>query len=436
MKVYSDPGRLLFKLMAGVILAAAFHGAWANTELLDRIVAVVNDDVIMQSQLYDRLHEVKSQLQQQGTPLPPTSVLEKQVLDQLILTRLQLQEAESTGIRVSDETLNATIQRIAQANKVTLAQFRSILDKEGYSYDRFRHDIRNEILITRLRQRDVDNRVMVTDQEIDNYLATRSHQGKGNVEYHLRHILIAVPDNASLGQMQKAQAVAETVLKDLRAGQDFQKLAMKYSDGQQALKGGDLGWLKASDVPTLFSDMVADMKEGQISDLIKGASGYHIIKMVGVRNGAKHVITQTHVRHILLRTNELVTDQAAKQELEQLRLRILGGDNFATLAKSHSNDTVSAAKGGDLGWVNPGDLVPEFEEVMNSLKPGEISEPFKTRYGWHIVQVLGRRKYDNSKELRRERAREAIRKRKLQEARENWLREMRDDAYVEYRLNS
>ncbi len=426
----------MFKLLVGILLAATLHGVQAKTVLLDRIVAVVNDGVIMQSELNDRLREVKSQLQQQGTPLPPTEVLKKQVLDRLILNRLQLQMAHQTGIRVSDETLNETIKRIAEANKVTLSQFRSILQKEGYSYDKFREDIRNEILITRLRRREVDNRVMVTPQEVDNYLATQSHQGKQAMEYHLRHILIAVPDNASLGQMQKAQAVAEKVLKELQDGKDFQKVALKYSDGQQALKGGDLGWLKSSDLPTLFSDVVPDMKTGQISGLIKSASGYHIIKLVGKRDSSKHFVTQTHARHILIRTNQLVTDQDAKQELEQLRMRILGGDSFAALAKAHSDDTVSAAKGGDLGWISPGELVPEFEEVMNSLKPGQISEPFKTRFGWHIVQVLGRRKYDNTKEMRREQAMEAIRKRKVEEARENWLREMRDDAYVEYRLNS
>lgn len=427
---------LLLKLLILTLAAGVFQRVAAAAVELDRIVAVVNDDVIMQSELSERLRQVKSQLQEQGTPLPPTPVLQKQVLDRLILSKLQLEMAHETGIRVDDETLNQTIKRIADQNKVTLSQFRTILEKEGYSYDKFREDIRNEILITRLRQREVDNRVIVTDREVDNYLATEEHQGKQDIEYHLRHILISVPDNASVDKMEQTRQVAEKVLKELRAGKDFKEVAVHYSDGQQALDGGDLGWRKASEVPTLFAGIVADMKKGDISDLIKSPSGYHIIKLVDVRDSGKHVITQTHARHILIRTNELVTDQDAKQRLEQLRIRILGGDSFADLAKAHSNDTVSAAKGGDLGWISPGDLVPEFEEVMDSLKPGEVSEPFKTQFGWHIVQVLERRQHDDTEDLRRAKAREAIRARKLEEARENWLREMRDEAYVEYRLQS
>ena len=403
---------------------------------VDRIVAVVNDDVIMASELNDKLRTVKDQLRQQGTTLPPTAVLQRQVLDRLILNKLQLQMAEHTGIRVDDETLNRTISNIAAENQVSLDDFRKILEQDGYSYARFREDIRHQIMIARLQQRAVDNRVVVSEREVDNYLANQAHQGVTELEYHLAHILIAMPSSPSTRQLEQTRDKAQTVLEKLKGGADFKEVAAQYSDGQQALDGGDLGWRKASQVPTLFADFVADMHKGDISDLIRSPSGYHIIKLLDVRDSKKVVVTQTHARHILIKIDELTTDEDAVRRLKQLRLRIEGGADFGDLARANSTDAVSAADGGDLGWVSPGDLVPKFEQVMNSLKPGEISEPFRTRYGWHIVQVLGRRKHDSTDDIRRARAREAIRKRKVEEARENWLRELRDDAYVEYRLDS
>ena len=403
---------------------------------LDRIVAVVNDDVIMLSELDERLRTVKNQLTEQGTPLPPGPILERQVLDRLILTKLQLQMAQQTGIRVDDETLNRTISNIAAQNQLSLEKFREVLEHDGYSYEKFREDIRGEILVSRLQQRQVDNRVTVTDREIENYLATQKHQGEVETEYLLRHILIPLPGSPSTSQVEATTQLATKVLNELRGGADFASIAATYSKGPQALDGGSLGWRKAGQVPTLFADVVAHMKKGDISDLIRNSGGFHIIKLDDVRDSEKHVVTQTHVRHILIKPNELVTDDDARQRLEQIRLRIQGGADFAELARGNSNDSVSAAQGGDLGWVSPGDLVGDFEEVMNSLAPGEISVPFHTDYGWHMAQVLDRRQYDNSEELKRAQAREAIRRRKLDEARENWLREMRDDAYVEYRLES
>ncbi|MBI2992566.1 MAG: peptidylprolyl isomerase [Gammaproteobacteria bacterium] len=403
---------------------------------LDRIVAVVNDDVIMQSELDDRLRTVKNQLSEQGTPLPPGPILERQVLDRLILTKLQVQEAQHSGIRVDDETLNRTISNIAAQNQLSLEKFREVLESDGYSYEKFREDIRSEILVSRLQQRQVDNRVTVTEREIENYLATQEHQGEDEAEYLLRHILIAVPETASSSDIEATTKLAEKVLVDLRAGADFASMAATYSKGPQALEGGNLGWRKASQVPTLFADVVAHMQKGDVSDLIRNAGGFHIVKLEEVRDSEKHVITQTHVRHILIKSDELTTEDDAQARLEQVRLRIVGGADFAELARGNSNDTVSAAEGGDLGWMSPGDLVGDFEEVMNSLAPGEISQPFHTDYGWHIAQVLDRRQHDNSQELKRSQAREAIRRRKLDEARENWLREMRDEAYVEYRLES
>jgi len=401
---------------------------------LDRIIAVINDDVVMKSELDEKVRTVKTQLNEQGTALPPISILEKQVLDRLILTKLQIQMAENTGIRVDDESLNRTISNIAAENKLSLAQFREILEADGYSYQKFREDIRHEILTSRLRQRQVDNRITVTEREIRNFLDNKEHQGEIETEYSLAHILVATPEGISAAERDDSKKVADKILGDLKNGGDFAQLAATYSDGQDALDGGKLGWRKAGQVPTLFAESVADMQKGDVSNVIRSSSGFHIIKLLDVRSTEQHVVTQTNARHILIRTDELISDADANNRLILLTNRLKGGDEFADLARGHSNDTVSAADGGSLGWVSPGDLVPEFESAMNALAPGEISAPFKTQFGHHIVQVLERREHDSTEDVKRAKAREAIRRRKMEEAHQNWLREMRDDAYVEYRM--
>jgi len=423
-----------FKYLIYLILFIGWATRCPASVELDRIVAIVNDDVVMRSELDERVRAVTAQLNEQGTTLPPQGVLQRQVLDRLILTKLQIQEAQHTGIRVDDETLNRTINSIADRNKVSLAEFRKILESDNYSYEKFREDIRNEILISRLVQRQVDNRVNVSDSEIENFLATMEQQGAIDKEYKISHILITIPQNASVETIDKTRQKAEMVLKELKAGKDFAQMAATYSDGQQALDGGDLGWRKAGQVPTLFADFIAIMNIGDISDIITSPSGYHIIHLDDVRTGKKVIITQVHARHILIRPNEVEKVKDVERRLKQLKVRIENGEDFGELARAHSQDTVSAAEGGDLGWVNPGDLVPAFEQVMNTLKIGEVSQPFETQYGWHIVQVLERREHDNTKDAIRNQAREAIRERKLAEAKDNWLRQMRDDAYVEYRL--
>lgn len=410
-------------------------GAPAPAQELDSIVAIVNGDVIMRTELEDRVRTIRGQLREQGTEMPPTAVLERQVLDRLILVKLQVQMADETGIRVDDESLNRTISNIAAENKVNLEQFRVILEEDGYNYEKFREEIRNEILISRLRQRQVDNRVTVTEHEVNNFLSSQTQQGSSGAEYRLRHILIGLPDAPSAEEMEEAESKATRILGELRNGADFSQLAATYSSGQQALEGGDLGWRKSDQVPSLFADIVARMKQGEVSDLIRSAGGIHILKLEEVRDSAKQIVTQTHARHILIRTNEVMTDDDARQRLDQLRIRLEGGDDFAELARAHSADTVSASNGGDLGWTNPGDLVPVFEEVMNSLQPGQISRPFQTDYGWHVVQVLERREHDGTEDMKRSQARETIRRRKLEEARDAWLRQMRDEAYVEYRVS-
>jgi len=402
---------------------------------LDRIIAIVEDDVVMQSELKKKLHTVRQQLKQQGTQPPPASALERQILNQLVLTKLQLQLAERTGIRIDDEALNNTISKIAASNQVSLTQFREILEKDGYDYQQFRDDIRSELTVTRLRQQHVENRVSVTDREIDNFLTTQEVQGNVETEYRIAHILIATPEAASPEMIEQTKLVAKKVLDDLRNGQNFAELAASVSDGQKALQGGDLGWRKRSQVPTLFVDYIDDLKEGDVSVLIQSASGFHIIKLLSVRSSEKHIVTQTLARHILIQPNELITSEDAKLRLDQLKLRIEGGDDFAVLAQAHSEDTVSAAEGGSLGWVTPGDLVPKFEDQMNKLQPSETSDPFQSQFGWHIVQVLERREHDNTEDSKRGRARQIIRKRKIEEANQNWLRTMREEAFVEYRLD-
>lgn len=416
------------------LLLSASLGAQPSIAELDRILAVVNDDIIVQSELDDAIRTIKQQLQQQNRPVPPDSALQRQVLERLIVMRLQLQLANSTGIRVDDETLNRTVQNIAQQNGMSLSEFRNILERDGFSFAKFREDIRNEIIINRLQQRQVTNRITVTEQEVDNFLANQNVQGTKNVKYRLAHILIATPEGASPQQIQEARAKAQQVLEELRAGADFTQKAIAVSGGQQALEGGDLGWREPGQIPTLFVDTVLKMKPGEIGDPVRSPSGFHIVKLVDVQDNEKHIITQTRARHILVRTNEITSSSDARTRLEQLKGRIENGEDFAALARSHSEDSGSAMKGGDLDWVSPGDMVPRFEEAMNRLKPNEVSEPFETEFGWHIVQVLERREYDNTKEFKRSRARELIRQRKAEEELDIWLRRLRDEAYVEYRL--
>ncbi len=420
-------------LLAGFLACQTFN--LLAEVALDRIVAVVENDIIMQSELETKLRTVVGQMQQQGIQLPSSSILETQVLERMILIIIQLQRAEETGIRVDDETLNRTISNIAAENKVSLSQFRDILEKDGFNYEQFRENIRNEIIISRLRQRQVDNRISISSKEIDNALSNMEFQGKTETEYQLSHILISLPEAPTPDEEEQARLVATKVLEDLKAGQDFAMMASTYSDGQRALEGGDLGWRKKNEIPTLFSTQIASMEKGDISDLIKSSSGFHIVKLADVRSSEKHIITQTNARHILIKLDELTTADDAWVRLDQLKTRIEGGDDFAVLARSHSDDTVSAADGGNLGWSSPGRMVPKFEEVMDQLEIGEISQPFDTQFGWHLLQVLDRREHDDTENVRRTKASEAIRRRKSGEAHQNWLRHLRDEAYVEYRLN-
>ncbi|HFD80253.1 MAG TPA: molecular chaperone SurA [Gammaproteobacteria bacterium] len=401
-------------------------------EELNHIVASVNDDVILASELKNREDMIVAQLQQQHAQLPSRDVLRKQVLNRLILENLQLQLAERNGVRIDDETLNKALRNLAAQNGMTLTQFREALEKDGFSYVAFREQLRNQLTMNRIRQQMVDNRVQVTEQEVDNLLATAENYNDQNREYRLAHILVSVPEGASPEQIQKAKKRAEDILARLRKGADFEQMAIAESDGQQALEGGDLGWRKTGQLPSLFTNVVGQLRKGQISDLIRSPSGFHIIKIMDIRGDQRHLIQQTHARHILMRADAMSSEEEVKQRLEQLRERVAEGEDFAKLARANSQDPGSAEKGGDLGWVNPGDMVPEFERAMDKLGKGQVSEPVKSRFGWHLIQVLDRRQHDDTEEYRRARARESLIKLKKDEETEIWLRRLRDEAYVEY----
>jgi len=421
---------------AGLLLLLLSGSASATPQLLDRIIAIVNDEAISATELAAEIETVKLQLNQQRAPIPPAEILKKQVLERLIGIHLQLQLARANNIVVDEDSLNRAIQSIAEQNRMTLRQFRNVLEADGYDFNKFREDIRREMITSRLRQRQIDNRISVSDAEIDQFLAQQQGSEQANDEYHLAHILIAVPEAASSEEIQRAKIKAQTLLEKLQQGAEFTTLAVTESSGQQALSGGDLGWRKAGQLPTLFANLVPKMKIGEVSQPIRSPSGYHIIKLLDHRSGEQHVITQTHARHILLRPNALATEEEVRAQLQALKVRIESGDDFGELAQAHSEDKASAINGGDLGWASPGVMVPQFEEVMAKTPINAISEPFQTQFGWHILQVLERRSYDNTEEFKRNNARRQLIERKIAEEHEIWLRRLRDEAYVEIRLDS
>lgn len=398
---------------------------------LDNIVAIVNNDVITASELTDKVTQIKAQLKEKQTQLPPDDILRKQILERMILDEIQLQLAKSSGIRVDDEQLNQVITNVAKQNSLTLEEFRKVLERDGYVFSKFREEIRKEIIIGQLRKNRVENHVFVSEQEVDAQLGKITDRLQLNNEYHLAHILIPVSESAKPEEIEAAQKKAETVYTQLNFGADFAQTAISVSSDQRALQGGDLGWIKHGQLPTIFAEMIPKMKTGDITKPVRSASGFHIIKLLDSRSDdQKHVVQQTLARHILVKTSEILGSSEAKQKLERIRERIMSGHDFAQVAKASSDDTGSAADGGNLGWISPGAMVPEFEEAMNKVPPGEISEPFQSRFGWHIVQVLSRRQHDDTDSYLRTQARNLIQKRKVEEETENWLRRIRDEAYV------
>ncbi len=426
----------LAHLLAPVLTAAVLtlSPAYAKVEEVDRILAIVNSDVIVESEVRQELVSTIKKLETRGVSVKSVPALARQILEQLILQRVQLQEAEQSGVRISEEELSRAVSRLAENNKLSLAEFRMAVEQEGMDYLQFREDLRHDLLLSRLKAQKVERRVEVSDAEAEAYVSTLNMQADAISAWHLGHLLIGLPDAASPEQVQEALQKASTLAARVRAGADFTQIVVENSAAQDALEGGDLGWRKKGEIPKLFSEIVPSMKDGEISEPIRSGSGFHLVKLIATqRENTQHVVQKTKARHILLRTNELVSNADAELKLTQLRERVIGGDGFSELARAHSEDG-SARSGGDLGWVNPADLVPEFVEQMDKLQPGEISAPFKSRFGWHIIQVEDRREEDNTQEFLATQARALIRKRKIEEETENWLRRLRDEAYVEYRL--
>jgi peptidyl-prolyl cis-trans isomerase SurA len=406
-----------------------------QAETLDRIVAVVEEDVVLDSELNQEVQAIVRKLQANHVAMPPANILRKQVLERIIIQKLQRQLAEKSGAQVSEEMLQSAIADIARNNKMSVEQFKANLTKQGISYKKFAESVSNEIIISQLRSREIAGRIKVTDNEIKHYIETHNKSGNADNSYHLGHILVSVPETASAKQIQKAKERAASIVDKLRKGQSFSELAMSASDDEQALKGGDLGWRTLGEVPTIFVDAVSKMQEGEVAEPLRSPSGFHIIKLLetkgGIKLDEKHTAVKTKARHILIKTNEIVNDEEAKNKLLALKQRLKDGDDFATLARGNSDDKASALKGGDLGWVTSGVLVPPFEEAMNNLAVNQISDPVQTQFGWHIIQVLERQKQDNSSEFRKTQVAEEIRRRKIEEETELWLRRLRDESFVE-----
>jgi len=416
-------------------LAAAPLAAPAQA-LVDRIVAVVNKEVITQSELNDAIAGAERELRRRGTAPPERSVLERQMLERLILDRAQVQMARDTGIRVDELQLDRAVQRIAQSNNLTLADFRAALERDGLPYEQFRREVREQIALTRLREREVDDKIQVSDSEIDLFLDAMKAAPAERTEFNLAHVLIRVPEQASPERIEAARKRAAQVRADAAAGADFAKLAASFSDAPDALRGGALGWRMQDRLPELFAGALVKMKPGDTSEVLRSSAGFHILKLLDRRVAgiSDAPVAQTRLRHILIRTSETVSEAEARRRLADIRARILSGAaDFADMARANSDDS-SAARGGELDWVYPGDTVPEFERAYQDLKIGEISQPFRSPFGYHIVQVLERRSADMSAERKRLQARQVLRERKSDEEYQEWLRQLRDKTYVEVRL--
>lgn len=424
---------LLMGLFLSSSVVFADQAKQAEIVKMDRIVAIVDQVVITEKELADRIKSVTAQLEKQGTELPPPAILEKQILERMITDRLQLQFASQTGLRVDDNQLDKTIERIAGQNKMDIPAFKQALQEDGIQYRKFREDIRNEITLARLREREVDNRINITESEIDSFISMQSASNSTD-EFEISHILIRAAEDTAPEDLKKLRAKADDALSQLQAGKDFAKISASFSDAPNALEGGSLGWKNSSQIPALFLEALKPLKTGETSQVLRSPNGFHILKVTNRRGGSSPlVVGQTHVRHILIKFSEVVSEKDAMTRMLDIKERLDNGGKFEDLARQYSDDG-SAKSGGDLSWVNPGDTVPEFEKTMNALAPGEISNIIKTQFGLHVLQVIERRNQDMSKEAARIKARQEIRARKSDEAFQDWVRELRDRAFVELRL--
>lgn len=422
-------------VVATALLATSLSSAHAAQESLEGIIALINDEVVLSSELTEAVDNIRGQFQQSGGQLPPEDVLRKKVLERLVLVKLQLQRASQMGIKISESQLNQALTNIAERNQMTLADFAKVLRKDGVSYLDFRNSVREELTITQLRRRMVDSRINVTEREIDDALATLSAQARADTSYRLQHILISSPEAASPDVLEAKRQQAQKLIDRLKAGESFGQLAVAYSDGQNALEGGELGWRKLTEVPSLFVDALNTLKIGEYTVTpIQSPSGFHLLRLAETRGDQDNRINEVHARHILVQINQVVSDATARATLRTIQDKLDNGVSFAELAKEYSDDSGSKDKGGDLEWQDPANFVDGFEEAVLALPIGKVSGPVRSQFGYHIIEVLGRRERDATDELRRLQVRNDIANRKLQEESLLWQRRLLDEAYIEYRL--
>jgi len=414
-----------------VALLAFSLSAQANRQPLDRVIAIVDDDVVLQSELDSRIVTIKSRLNAQGTRLPPDQVLEQRVLEQLVVDSIQMQMAERLGMRVSDTELNDAMRNIAARNEMTLNQFERALASEGLSFQEAREQIRQEILISRVQQRMVGQRIRVTDREVDNYLDSAAGRERSGVEYLLGHILISVNNFNDSDEVRAAEAKAEEIRQQITDSDSFRQLAVAESDGRNALEGGELGWRRAEQLPSLAANVIPSLGVGEPSEVLQSGSGFHIVAPLDRRGGAEREVEQNQVRHILIAVGPETSDEAAEQQIRELQERLADGESFGQLAREYSDDPGSGADGGRLGWVNPGEMVPEFEEAMKAATVGDVTDPVRSQFGWHLLRVDDRRTRDIGQEVQRNEARQTLQQRQFELELQNWLSEIREEAYVE-----
>ena len=431
---------LLVTLLATLILLTPLHVSGAENDnhirSIDHIVAIVNEEVITNHELHEAIQAANDQLQQQGIQPPDIKTMQAQVLETIIVRRIQLQRAKEIGLTVNDSELDETIHRIAEENNLSLQEFYGALEKDGINFSKFRQDIRDEVIMVRLKDREINNQVNITEGEIDNFLRTQETSSIGNDEYSIAHILLRLPENIDAIQIEKKRLRIEAAMAKLQAGEEFAQVAAEYSDAEDAMRGGVLDWRPVAQMGPRFAELLSTMQPGELTPIIHSPAGFHIMKLLATRAQEVPIviINQTHARHILIKVNELTSEDDALQQVKLLLTSINEGDDFSEVAMLHSDDN-SASSGGDLGWISPGDTVPDFEQAMNALLPGQVSEPVQTPFGWHLIQVIERRAQDISSERQRQTARQAIRARKADVVVEEWMRRLRDQAYIEYRMD-
>lgn len=418
-----------------ILLALITTPSYGTLRSLDKIIVIVNDDVITQQELTTRTGEYKKKLKLKNLSADDLNSLTKQVLEKMIRTRIQLQRAEKLGIIVDDVALNRIIEKIANGNKLSLKELEEAIKSEGMSYTGFREQTRNDLIIKQLQERLVASKINVTNQEIQQFIKLSQTNDQNNRKYHLSHILISTPEAARPEDINSARKKANKLYSQIVQGGEFSEIALKHSNGRNALKGGDLGWRKANELPVVFLEAISELKVGEVTKPVRSAGGFHILKINGSSKNVE-MIEQTHARHILIRTGANTSDTQAKNTLSDIKHRLSSGEAFAKLAAEYSQDPGSKDNGGDLGWVNPGTFVADFENTMNLLKAGDISQPFRSQFGWHILQVLERRKKDKTDEILHSQARKTIHKRKTEEELQLWLRRIHDESYIEYKISN